>query len=56
MSVVWGDGTAGTATVVQPKVMRNKPPAAITIYGRIPAGQDVSAGAYGDTLTVTITW
>jgi spore coat protein U-like protein len=36
--------------------MRNKPPVTITIYGRIPAGQDVPAGTCSDTLTVTITW
>lgn len=27
-----------------------------TIYGRIPAGQDVAAGSYSDTIVVTITY
>ncbi|MDE2220040.1 MAG: spore coat protein U domain-containing protein [Gammaproteobacteria bacterium] len=27
-----------------------------TIYGRIPAGQDVAAGSYADTIVVTITY
>lgn len=54
MNVVWGDGTAGTSTVVLFKVNKNRPQSA-TIYGRIPPGQDVPAGSYGDTLTVTIT-
>jgi spore coat protein U-like protein len=26
-----------------------------TVYGRIPAGQNFSAGAYTDTITVTVT-
>jgi spore coat protein U-like protein len=53
-SVVWGDGTSGTATVVLRRVRRNRPQTA-TIYGRIPPGQNVSVGSYSDTLTVTIT-
>lgn len=56
MTVVWGDGTAGTSTVLLKNVQRNKPPRVATVYGRIPAGQDVATGAYTDTLTVTITW
>ncbi|MCL5966951.1 MAG: spore coat protein U domain-containing protein [Deltaproteobacteria bacterium] len=32
------------------------PPVTTTVYGRIPPGQNVSVGSYGDTLTVTITW
>lgn len=54
MSVVWGDGTGGTATVSH-KVTKNKTWVA-TLYGRIPSGQDVSAGSYSDTVSVTITW
>jgi spore coat protein U-like protein len=54
MSVVWGDGTSGTSTVLLFKVNKNRPQTA-TIYGRIPPGQNVSVGTYADTLTVTIT-
>ncbi len=54
MNVVWGDGTAGTATVFLFKVNKNRPQTA-TIYGRIPPGQNVSVGSYSDRLTVTIT-
>lgn len=54
MTEVWGDGTGGTSTVLLKKVSKNKPEIVI-IYGRIPPGQDVSAGSYSDTLTVTIT-
>jgi spore coat protein U-like protein len=54
MSVIWGDGTQGTSTV-SGKVHKNKP-WVTTLYGRIPAGQDVSVGAYSETVSVTITW
>lgn len=55
-SAVWGDGTAGTQTVFLKNVKRQKPPVVTTIHGRIPPGQNVFAGVYTDTLTVTITW
>ena len=53
---IWGDGIGGTSVVTLRKVNKNAPPVVITVYGRIPAGQDVSAGSYSDTLIVTITW
>jgi spore coat protein U-like protein len=53
-TVIWGDGTGGTSTVTQ-KAMKNTP-LNMTIYGRIPAGQDVYVGSYGETVTVTIVW
>jgi spore coat protein U-like protein len=48
---VWGNGTAGTARVTAPRLTSSTP-----IYGRIPAGQNVRAGTYTDTLTVTVTF
>lgn len=53
MTIVWGDGTSGTATVtceqvVKPKVC-TKP-----VYALLPAGQDVAVGSYQDVVTVTI--
>ena len=53
-SSVWGDGAPGTSTVFLKNVKKNRP-VTTTIYGRIPPGQDVSAGSYSDSLTVTIT-
>lgn len=34
----------------------NPQPKQFSIYGRIPAGQDVSAGAYTDTVTLSVTF
>jgi spore coat protein U-like protein len=31
-------------------------PDTLTVYGRIPAGQDVADGSYSDTVTVTVTF
>ena len=50
---IWGDQTEGTGVYY-----RKNPPnnnwVNVTIYGRIPAGQDVAAGSYGDTIRVDI--
>lgn len=49
---IWGDGSAGTGTLdVSP--FPNQP-VSVTAYGRIPPGQNVRAGTYGDTLIVTV--
>jgi spore coat protein U-like protein len=53
-TVTWGDGTGGTSTVTQ-KAFKNTP-LVVTIFGRIPAGQDVYVGSYSETVTVTIIW
>ncbi len=50
---IWGDGTGGTSVYT-----RANPPndsnVNLTIYGRIPAQQDVSAGNYSDTVSAVI--
>jgi spore coat protein U-like protein len=52
-NTVWGDGTGGTTYY-----SRHNPPngrdVVVTIYGRIPAGQDVGVGIYADTIVATI--
>ena len=50
---VWGDGTGGTVQYgpVNPPGNTN---VTVTIFGRVPPGQDVSAGSYVDTITATI--
>lgn len=51
MTQVWGDGSAGTGTV-QFKTTNN----ALSVYGRIPAQQNVVPGLYSDSLVVTISF
>jgi len=54
-TTVWGDGTGAT-------VLQNYAAAALlnsksfTAFGQIPANQYVRAGAYTDTITVTVTY
>jgi spore coat protein U-like protein len=51
-SSVWGDGTGGTTQYVN-----NWPfgqTIVLTIYGRVDAGADVSAGNYSDTVSAII--
>ncbi len=52
---IWGDGTAGTQ-VHSDKNPPNNQDVTVTVFGRIPAGQDVSAGTYTDTITATVTF
>jgi spore coat protein U-like protein len=49
-SSVWGDGSAGTALV------NGSTTGSYSVYGRIPGRQNVAAGTYGDTITVTLTF
>jgi spore coat protein U-like protein len=52
-TTVWGDSTGGTSALVDidpPK----KEDVTVTVYGRIPPGQDISAGSYSDTVTVVM--
>ena len=57
-NIVWGDGTSGTVTQtlsggsVSGGVRRYSRP----VYGRIPGSQNVGAGAYGDTIILTVTF
>lgn len=51
-SQVWGDGTGGTYQYVIDPVDRRI--YTLTVYGTIPAGQDVGIGSYTDTITVTM--
>ncbi len=48
----WGN----TALTGYSYVAASKAATAITVYGRTPLGQDVSAGAYSDTITATINY
>ena len=51
-NVVWGDGTGGTShygPVTPPSST-----VTISVYGRVPALQNVPVGSYGDTVVATI--
>jgi spore coat protein U-like protein len=58
-SQVWGDGTGGSVAVSatikltsgQPQSSRQH-----TVYGEVPARQDVAVGAYADAILVTVTY
>ena len=52
-TTIWGDGTGGTQAYSDPSAKKNQS-VTVTIYGRIPAGQDVSAVSYSNTITATI--
>lgn len=49
-TTVWGNGTSGTSTRSLSAV------GTYTVYGRIPALQNVSAGTYTDSVVVTLTY
>jgi spore coat protein U-like protein len=51
--VIWGDGNDGTSHH-GPVVPPQNSPVTVTVYGRMPARQNVSAGAYTDTIIATI--
>lgn len=50
-SIVWGDGSGSSATVSGEGDSANH-----TVYGRIPAQQNVKAGSYSDSIVVTVTF
>jgi spore coat protein U-like protein len=54
-ATIWGDGTSGTSTMTTASRVRSGRPATMNVYGRIPAGRNVSVGSYSDTLVVTVT-
>ncbi len=57
-TTVWGNGSSGTSalTLSGPTLSGLQWRYTRTIYGRIPPVQNVSAGTYGDTLVVTVTF
>lgn len=52
---VWGDGSSGTSTLsVSKPVQVGTHTDDYNLYGRMSAGQNVEAGSYSDTITVTV--
>jgi spore coat protein U-like protein len=54
-SSIWGSGSSGTSSVSTTN-SGSGTSSPIVIYGKIPAGQDASAGTYSDVITMTITF
>jgi len=50
-SRIWGDNTSGASRYGPAKPILTD---TITIFGRMPAAQDASAGSYADTVVATI--
>ena len=50
---IWGDGTRGTSTLVG-DAGGDEVTHTIFIYGRMPAGQNVTGGAFFDVIVMTI--
>ncbi len=49
---IWGDGTGGSQTYTA--VAALLVPVTVTVYGQLPAGQNVAAGSYSDSVVATI--
>jgi len=52
-SVVWGDGTGGTSFYFIGNPPNNRD-VVLTVYARLPGGQDISAGSYSDAVSVVV--
>ena len=50
-TIIWGDETSGTSAVY---ATSSRLGTNISVYGRIPAGQDVPVGSYTDTIVLRI--
>ncbi|HEU4438452.1 MAG TPA: spore coat U domain-containing protein [Methylomirabilota bacterium] len=50
-TTVWGSGAGAGNTI---GAAPSKAPRTVTVYGRVPGGQDVSANSYADTVVATI--
>jgi spore coat protein U-like protein len=56
-TLIWGDGTSGTATVSARYSMGLLPVTdTYTVHGEIPAQTGPTAGSYLDTVMITVTW
>ncbi|MEA5532365.1 spore coat U domain-containing protein [Dolichospermum sp. UHCC 0684] len=54
-TAIWGSGSS-TSTDTGITVIGNGADKSTTVYGEIPAGQNVPSGSYTDTVTATVTY
>ena len=52
-TTIWGNGTSGTSFYVTSSIPNNRD-VSVPVYGRVVSGQDVRAGAYADSVSVTV--
>lgn len=52
-TTIWGDGTDGSVTVTR---AFNNNRVRLSMYGRIPAMEDIAPGSYTDRITATVTF
>ena len=50
---IWGDGTGGTS-VYSKNTSADNAVQTVPVYGRMPAGQHATGGAYADMVVITI--
>lgn len=55
-SIVFGDGTGSTQTITRPLNGLLIFGQSVFFYGRIPAGQRVTAGTFTDSIVITVTY
>lgn len=51
---VWGDGSGGTSFLFIKNPQPNNVWLTVTVFARLPPGQDVAAGVYSDTVMLTV--
>jgi spore coat protein U-like protein len=51
-TTVWGDGSGGSSAFA----INADATTALSVFGRIPAGQDAAVGTYTDSITATVTF
>lgn len=54
LTTIWGDGTGGTSTYAVSNFTFGTQSYSPTIYGDVPASQDLAPGTYTDTITATL--
>ena len=53
-TIIWGDGTGGTSTHIKKNVEPSNVVQTVQVFGRMPAGQNATGGAYADMIVITI--